>query len=45
MSWDVSNRGDTTHPVGLKVANASGFCDMFGNVLEWCYTSSPIKLD
>ncbi len=34
--WHRENSGLTTHPVGLKPANALGIYDICGNVMEWC---------
>ncbi|MDD5676243.1 MAG: formylglycine-generating enzyme family protein, partial [Chitinivibrionales bacterium] len=34
--WYSFNSGGTVHPVGTKPANAWGFCDMSGNMFQWC---------
>lgn len=36
VGWYWNNGGEKTHPVGQKVPNELGICDMTGNVLEWC---------
>lgn len=36
LAWYDRNSNGSTHPVGRKQANAWGFHDMPGNVLEWC---------
>lgn len=36
MAWYDANSGKRPHEVGRNSANAWGFLDMHGNVLEWC---------
>jgi formylglycine-generating enzyme required for sulfatase activity len=35
LAWYSANSRNQTRPVGGKLANAFGFHDMLGNVLEW----------
>ena len=37
MAWYDGNSDSQTHAVGKNQANAWGFYDMHGNVLEWCH--------
>ncbi len=35
--WYGVNSNNQTHEVGMKPSNSFGFCDMLGNLREWCY--------
>ncbi len=36
VGWYIDNSHNETKPVGLKLPNELGICDLSGNVLEWC---------
>lgn len=35
--WYGVNSNNQTHEVGIKPENQFGFCDMLGNLREWCF--------
>ena len=51
VSWLGLNSTSKTHPVGEKIQNELGICDMSGNLYEWCndfydetyYSRSPVS--
>ncbi|HEY6344844.1 MAG TPA: formylglycine-generating enzyme family protein [Bryobacteraceae bacterium] len=43
IAWYSANSNGTTHPVGLKQANAWGLYDMLGNVWEWTSSDYDAK--
>lgn len=43
--WLAGNSQDQTHPVGTKLANASGLYDMEGNIVEMMWGSTAAGID
>lgn len=43
--WLAGNSGGQTHPVGSKPPNATGLCDMEGNVAELAWGSTAAGID
>jgi len=39
VAWFAENADDKTHHVATKQPNASGICDLAGNVAEWCVSA------
>ena len=45
VGWFRENSDMTRHPVCQKQPNELGFCDMTGNVWEWCWDPKPLNGD
>jgi len=42
-AWFDENSNLSTHPIKTKKPNEWGFCDMSGNVGEWCWDNADLK--
>lgn len=43
FSWHLENSGNSTHPIGQKMADRLGIHDLYGNIQEWT-ENAPLQI-